>query len=103
MRWSPLTRRLLHPHDVTPAKLAEIKLAESRLDDRCTFQVKAYLDDPEIVHNCHVFGAPFTRAFWDALHPRFAQARRLRLSGIQRWSRLSEQNFRFDKWSLCRG
>ena len=21
----------------------------------------------------------------------------------ERWSRLSEQNFRFDKWSLCRG
>ena len=24
-------------------------------------------------------------------------------SGIQRWSRLSEQIFRVDKWSLCRG
>ena len=22
---------------------------------------------------------------------------------IERWSRLSEQNFRVDKWSLCRG
>ena len=25
------------------------------------------------------------------------------MSGPKRWSRLSEQNFRVDKWSLCRG
>jgi hypothetical protein len=25
------------------------------------------------------------------------------VSGDQSWSRLSEQFFRFDKWSLCRG
>ena len=23
--------------------------------------------------------------------------------GVKRWSRLSEQNFRIDKWSVCRG
>ena len=28
---------------------------------------------------------------------------RIRMPCVQRWSRLSEQIFRVDKWSLCRG
>jgi hypothetical protein len=28
---------------------------------------------------------------------------RIQISYVQRWSRLSEQNLRIDKWSVCRG
>jgi len=31
------------------------------------------------------------------------QAYGLTVWGLLRWSRLSEQYFRFDKWSLCQG
>jgi hypothetical protein len=42
--------------------------------------------------------------FKNHLHPSRANSDRMRaIIGELRWSRLSEQFFRIDKWSVCRG